>query len=88
MKIESRLEYSMFFDALFEKLNKDKYLVVGTDNMGRRFDVIVDTNSKKRLAYRYLALKLGFDSDGETNSEYTIDVYKQTALDEWALDTR
>lgn len=66
----------MFFDALYNRLERGKYLVVGKDSIGRQFEVALDTNDKKRIAYRYLAVKLGFNSDGETDTDYTVSVYK------------
>lgn len=66
----------MFFDALYHKLQRGKYLVVGKDSIGRQFEVTLDTNDKKRIAYRYLAIKLGFNSDGETESDYNVSVYR------------
>ena len=78
----------MFIGALYNKLNRGKYLVVGRDELGRQFDVLVDTNDKKRVAYRNLALKLGIGSDAHVENDFTVSVYKQEDMDEWATQTR
>jgi hypothetical protein len=78
----------LFIGALYNKLDHGKYLVVGRDELGRQFDVMVDTNDKKRVAYRNLAIKLGIGSDGDVENDFTVSVYRQEDMDDWATQSR
>jgi hypothetical protein len=49
---------------------------------------MVDTNDKKRVAYRNLAIKLGIGSDGDVENDFTVSVYRQEDMDDWATQTR